>query len=399
MVKKIHILFIVENNSAPQDIRVWSEATAMRDNGYEVTIICPKRKDQRWFERIEGIDIYRHFSPLEADGKLAFLLEYGNAIFWETLWSLWVFIKKPFNFLHGANPPDHIFLIALLYKMFGVKYIFDHHDLSPENYLAKFDRKDVFYDILKMMEKATFKTADLIISTNESYKKIAIERGGKKEGNVFVVRNGPDLSRIKITSPNNKYKEGFDYLVVYVGVIGSQEGIDNLLAAVKYIVSQKGITNIKFIVIGTGPNWKKMVELCESMELTKYVWFTGFIPNEDLWEILATADICVNPEMRNEFTDKSTMIKIMEYMAFGKPIVQFFTHEGDFSAGASAVSVEENNIETFSEEIIKLLHNPAKRKTMGETGERRIQEDLNWDIQKINLKAAYEALLDFKRNI
>jgi glycosyltransferase involved in cell wall biosynthesis len=397
MVMKKHILFIVENNSAPQDIRVWSEATAMMDYGYEVTVICPKRKAQKWFERIDGIDIYRHFAPLEADGKLAFLLEYGNAIFWEVLLSLWIFIRYPFKVIHGANPPDQIFLIALLFKILGVKYIFDHHDLCPENYLAKFDRKDVFHSVLKIMEKVTFMTADLVISTNESYKKIATERGGKNSEEVFVVRNGPNLSRIKITAPNNKLKEGFDYLVAYVGVIGSQEGIDNLLAAVKHIVFKRGITNIKFVVIGTGPNWKKMVDLAESMCLTKYIRFTGFIPNEELWETLATADLCVNPEMRNEFTDKSTMIKIMEYMAFGKPIVQFFTQEGAFSAGAAAISVKENVIEIFSEAIIKLLHDPAERKRMGEAGQRRIREELNWDIQKINLKAAYESLLDSKR--
>jgi glycosyltransferase involved in cell wall biosynthesis len=255
------------------------------------------------------------------------------------------------------------------------------------------------YRLLLMMEKLTFKTADIVISTNESYKKIAIERGKKRSGEVFVVRNGPGLSKIRpgfsksiFAPPNNELKRGFDHLVAYLGNIGNQEGIDILLRAVADIVSGKGINNIKFIIIGTGPNWKKMVKSSEDMGLAKYVTFTGFIPYEEVYVILATADLCVNPEHKNSFTDKSTMVKIMDYMVFGKPIVQFDTTESRVTAGGSSIYIENNNEIAFAEAILSLLNDPGKRREMGQIGKRRIFEKLNWDKQKLNLRAAYQYL-------
>lgn len=388
-----HILFIVENLPVPFDKRIWLEALAAKEWAYSVSIISPKgRGYTKNFEQIEGINIYRHPMPIEAYGKAAFLIEYVNALFWELLLTIKIFIRKPFHIIHGANPPDHIFIIALFFKIFGAKYIFDHHDISPENYFAKFIRKDIFYKILLLMEKLTFKTADIVISTNESYKKIALSRENKKSKEVFVVRNGPDLSNVIFMKSNEELKKGFDYLVAYLGVIGNQEGIDILLKAVSYIVYKEDIKNIRFIIIGTGPDWNKMVKLTKEMKLNKYVTFTGFIPYKDLYEILASADICVNPEFKNEFTDKSTMIKIMDYMVFGKPIVQFDTTEGRVTAGESAKYIRNNDEVAFAKTIINLLGDPEKRKKMGDIGRRRIQQVLNWEKQKENLKSAYEYL-------
>ena len=299
-----HVLFIVENNPVPQDVRVWNEAIAAQDFGYDVTVISPvNKKASLKYEKIDGISIYRHYIPFEADTKLSFLFEYGNAIIWEFLLTLWIYIKKPFHFIHSANPPDHVFIIAVFFKFFGVKYIFDHHDICPENYVAKFGRKDLFYKSLLIMEKLTFKVADVVISTNESYKKIALDRGDKNNEDVFVVRNGPDLSSVIFMPPNYALKDSFDYLVTYVGTIGNQEGMDNLLRSVDYIVHKKGIKNIKFIIVGTGTNWQEMVDMSKAMGLTKHVYFTGYVSYKDFYEILSTADVCVNPEFRNEFTD------------------------------------------------------------------------------------------------
>lgn len=393
MVMKKHTLFIVENQSVPYDVRVWSEALTVKELGYDVSVICPmnKRGPSR-YEEIDRIEIYRHPEPVEANAKGAFLFEYLNAIFWELVLSFRIFVKKPFQIIHSANPPDHVFLIAWFFKIFGTKYIFDHHDICPENYIAKFCRKDIFYRILLFMEKLTFKTADLVISTNESYKKIAISRGGKNENEVFVVRNGPDLSKIFFPPPNEKIKDGFSHLIAYIGTIGNQEGIDVLLRVVRHLVYEKRIDNIKFVIIGTGPHWKKMVKLSQDMELTNYVTFTGFIPYRELYEILATADVCVNPEHKNSFTDKSTMIKIMDYMVFGKPIVQFDTTEGRITAGKSSIYVENNDEIVFAEAIVSLLNDPDKRREMGEIGRKRIHESLNWNQQKSNLKEAYDYL-------
>jgi glycosyltransferase involved in cell wall biosynthesis len=390
---KKHILFIVENNPVPHDVRVWNEAQALKEFGYEVTVICPRnKKNPSKFEVLNGVTIYRHYIPFEAGGKFSLLFEYMNALFWEFVLSLLIFFKKPFNFIHAANPPDHIFIIAIFFKIFRVKFIFDHHDVTPENYLAKFHKKDLFYKISLLMERITFIIADLVISTNESYKKVALIRGKKKDKEVFVVRNGPDLSRISPINPDNKWKSDFKHLVAYVGNIGSQENLDVLLKIVEYIVFKKEIIAAKFIIIGTGPDWEKMVQLCNSMKLNEYVTFTGYIPYKDFYEILATSDLCINPELSNEFTDKSTMLKLMDYMTFGKPIVQFETTEGKVTAGDAAFYVKENNIEHFADAIINLLDNPQHRKKMGEIGRKRIEENLNWDVQKKSLKAAYHYL-------
>jgi glycosyltransferase involved in cell wall biosynthesis len=390
MVTKKHILFIVENNPVPFDRRVWSEAMEAKELGYDVSIICPAHsKAPLKYERLKDISIYRHPMPVEANSKIGFIFEYLNAIFWEFYLSIRIFLKKPFQLIHGANPPDHVFLIALFFKIVGVKYIFDHHDLSPENYLAIFEKKDLFYKVLQFMEKMTFKTANIIISTNESYKKIAQERGGKKKNEIFVIRNGPDLSRYIFLPPNETFKDGFDYLVAYLGVIGKQEGIDNLLRSAHYIVYKRNIKNIKFIIIGSGTSWQELVDLSKKMGLEKYVHFTGFIPDRDLYEILSTADVCVNPEFRNEFTDKSTMIKIMDYLVFGKPIVQYDTIEGRVTAGDAAKYIQKNDEVSFAETVIELLNDPEQRKRMEEIAIKRIKEKLNWDKQKVNLKRAY----------
>ena len=392
MVKK-HILFIVENNPVQHDVRVWKEALAAKEFGYDVSVISPiHQKAPLKHEKIDGIQIYRHPMPIEAESKLSFLFEYGSAIFWEFFLAFRIYCKKPFHYIHSANPPDHIFIIAFFFKFLGVKYIFDHHDICPENYLAKFVRKDIFYFFILVMERLTIKTADIVISTNESYKKIAIKRGKKDPKSIFVVRNGPDLSKVMFMKPNDKWKKGFKYLVSYVVVIGNQEGLDDLLKTVKHIVYVKKVSNIKFLIIGTGSYWNKLVNLSKEMKIGDYVQFTGYIPYSDFYEILATSDVCVNPEHRNEFTDKSTMLKIMDYMSFGKPIVLFETTEGRVTAGDSAVYVKTNDNILFAEAITELLYDNNRKTKMGEIGKERINEILNWDIRKMNLKKAYEYL-------
>jgi len=388
-----HILFIVENNSVPGDVRVWNEVRAAKEFGYEVSVICPKReKTPKLYERIEGVHIYRHFCPVEAGRTLAFLVEYANAVVWEFLLSVYVYFRRRFHIIHSANPPDMVFLIAVLYKVLGVRYVFDHHDISPENYVAKFGRKDFIYSILLLMERLTFKVADVVISTNESYKKIALERGSKISGEVFVVRNGPNLKNVIRMPPSAKRKQGFAYLVVYVGTIGNQEGIDHLLNAVKYIVRTKRRNDIKFTIVGAGTHWSSLVSLSREMQIDQFVEFSGYVPYEDFYEIIASSDLCVNPEHRNDFTDKSTMIKIMDYMTFGKPIVMFETMEGRVTAGDSAWYVKDNNDDDFAEAILMLLQDEGKRKIMGDFGRRRVEECLQWDRQKDNLKQAYQYL-------
>lgn len=394
MVKRKHILFIVENNPVPQDGRVWSEALVAKRMGFKVSVISPATQRQPLRrEFLQGIDVYRHPRPKEGAAELELLLEYGNALIWELFLSIKIFMSNPFHVIHSANPPDHVFLIALPFKLLGVKYIFDHHDVSPENYVAKFQKKGFLYRALLIMERLSFMTADLAISTNESYKKIAVSRGGKRADDVFVVRNGPNLDQVIFKPPRHELKNGSKYLVAYLGIIAKQDGLETLLRAVEYIVYKRNFTDVIFYIIGTGTQWEEIVSLSRTLKVDKYIKFTGFIPFDELYEILSTADLCVNPEFCNDFTDKSTMVKIMEYMTFGKPIVQFHTTEGKATAEDAAIYIKDNNETDFAKSIISLLEDPDKRKKMGDYAQKRIRDELCWDKQVVNLEKVYRRLL------
>ena len=390
MVLKKHSLFIVENNSVPHDQRPWREAQAIRELGYDVSVISPvKDRTSPKFEVINNISIYRHYRPSNANSKIKILIEYANALFWEYFLSFKIFLKKPFHYIHAANPPDHTFLIALFFKLFNVKYIYDHHDLTPEMYHSKYGRSDVFYKILLVIEKINMKIADKVISTNESYKRIAIERNKKNTSDVHVVRNGPDLTLVNHIEPDYSYKGDFEYLVAYIGSVGLQERIDVLLDAIRYIVYKKKMNNTKFVIIGSGSSLKDIVELSKSMNISQYVHFTHYVPFPQFYNILAAADICVNPEFTNKYTNYSTMVKIMDYMVVGKPIVQFETIEGKKTAEDASIYVKNNDEKKFAEAIIELLNAPEKRGAMGQIGKKRINEYLNWEKQKPNLLNVY----------
>jgi glycosyltransferase involved in cell wall biosynthesis len=394
LVKARHILFIVENNSVPFDRRVWHEACSARDFGYDVSVICPA--DKRSHDRrklIDGIGVYRHPSPIEGLNRWTMILEYLNAFVWEFLLTLRLFLTRPFSAIHAANPPDHLFLIALPFKLAGVKFVFDHHDLSPETYVAKYGGKSIVYKILLWIERLSFEAADVVIATNESYKKIAMERGGKRETDIVVVRNGPDASPVPSLLPKPEILGGFRYLIGYVGVIGKQDGLENLLAVADYIVNKKNRHDVKFAVAGTGPNLRNLIRSAKVMGLNEHVHFFGFVSEELLLEILGASDICINPEFRNEFTDRSTMIKIMEYMALRKPIIQFWTTEGEFSAGDAAISIKNNDIAQFAEAILALLEDPDRRARMGEIGRERVEKQLSWPIQARKLEAVYDRIM------
>jgi glycosyltransferase involved in cell wall biosynthesis len=394
-VRPKHILFIVENNSVPFDLRVWNEARAAKAFGYDVTVICPsdaRTKDAR--RVLDGIRIYRHPQAPEGPGRSRLIVEYLNAALWEFWLSLRVYVSHPFDVIHGANPPDHLFAVALPFKILGVKYLFDHHDIAPENYRAKFGKKKgLIYGLLLWMERMTFRSADLVVSTNDSYRAIAIERGGKDPDDVVVVRNGPDLARIAGVVPDPGLRAGFRYLIGYVGVIGQQEGLENLLQAAAFIVGEKKRTDVKFMIVGSGPFLKSLIERSREMGLERFVHFTGFVPDRTLHTILASSDICVNPETGNEFTDKSTMIKIMEYMMFAKPIVQFFTHEGEVTAREAALYVRDGSAVSFARAILSLLDDPGRRERMGTMGRRRIEDRLEWGKQKEHLAQAYRRVM------
>ncbi len=391
--RKKHILIIVENAPVPNDPRVWREAKALLNNNYDVTVICPKGiNSDDTYEYREGVHIYRHSVPREEESVIGYVKEYFVALFSEWFLSFRLFIRKPFDVIHACNPPDNIFLIGIFYKLFGVKFIFDHHDLAPEQYVAKFGRKDFLYRVLLILEKLTFRLADISIATNNSYKEIAIKRGGMNPKKVFIVRNGPELDKFNKVPAKKSLKYGKKFLVGYVGSMGKQDGIDFLLEVIKYIVKEKGRKDIHFTCIGIGPALNYLRKLSENMNLNGYINFTGLIPDKELLEILSTSDLCVNPDIPCEFNDKSTMIKIMEYMALGKPIVQFDFKEGRFSAQKASLYAKKGSVIDFSEKILTIINNEDLRKKMGDFGFRRVRDKLDWRYSKPNLLKTYKAV-------
>ena len=388
------ILFIVENLPSPFDRRVWQEATTLHQNGYQVAIICPTGKGyEEKYECLDGIHIYRHPLPPEAEGALGYALEYSVALYWEFYLSFKVLFSHGFDAIHACNPPDLIFLVGGFFKFFfRKKFLFDHHDINPELYEAKFGRRDFFYRLMLLCERLTFKTADRSIATNESYKQIAIERGGMHPDKVTVVRSGPKLDRLKIIEPVLALKKGRKHLVGYVGVMGKQEGIDYLLRALQYIVEHKNRTDVHFGLVGGGTELTSLQAYAKALGVEDYVTFTGRVSDQQMLEMLNTADVCVNPDVANEMNDKSTMNKIMEYMALAKPIVQFDLSEGRFSAQEASLYARRNDTKDLAEKILLLLDDQVKRKAMGDFGRNRIITELEWKYEEPKLLEAYRLL-------
>jgi glycosyltransferase involved in cell wall biosynthesis len=387
------VLILVENLPSPFDRRVWQEASALRDAGYAVSIICPTGKGfESRFEEIDGIAIYRYDLPMEAEGALGYAIEYSAALFHTFLLSWRVLLTRGFDVIHACNPPDLFFLIGGFFKLLGKKFVFDHHDINPELYEAKFGRRDFFWKLMVWLERLTFQVADVSIATNESYRKIAIARGGMDPDRVFVVRSGPSLERLRVLPPDASLKKGRKHLVGYVGVMGRQEGIDLLLAAARSIVHDHGRTDVHFGLVGGGTSLDEMKALARELAIEDYVTFTGRVPDAELLAMLNTADVCVNPDIANEMNDKSTMNKIMEYMALGKPVVQFDLTEGRFSAQEASLYARRNDPADMAVKILELVDDPERRAAMGAYGRKRVENELEWRYEIPKLRSAYRAL-------
>ena len=397
--KKRRVLMLVENLPSPFDRRVWQEATTLHANGYEVSIICPTGKGHEGhYEELDGIRIYRYRLPLEAEGAMGYALEYSAALFHSFRLTFKVWRTHGFDAIHACNPPDLLFLVGGFFKvLFGKKFLFDHHDINPELYEAKFGRRDFFYKLMVLFERWSFKTASVSIATNESYKRIAVERGGMDPADVYVVRSGPKLDRMRILPPKDELKRGRKYLVGYVGVMGEQEGIEYLLQAARHIIVDLGRSDIHFGLVGGGTSLEKMKTMAASLGIADYVTFTGRVPDQDLLEMLNTADVCVNPDVANDMNDKSTMNKIMEFMALGKPMVQFDLTEGRVSALHASLYARKNDYVDLAAKLLDLIDNEPLRREMGAFGRDRVVNTLEWQYEVPKLLAAYEALFTGSR--
>ncbi len=390
-------LILVENLSVPFDRRVWQECTTLRDAGWEVHVICPQgsKRDTEPYVELDGVRIHRYPWFEASGGPAGYVKEYGSAIRHQLRLARQVAKQGRIDVVHACNPPDLLFLVARMLKRRGAAFVFDQHDLVPELYLSRFDRgEDFLYRAVLRAERATYRAADVVIATNESYRQVALTRGGMRPDKVFVVRSAPAVERFRQVPPEPELKKGKPHLLCYLGVMGPQDGVDYALRALAALRDEQGRTDWHAVFVGAGDTFDDMVRLAAALGLSDQVEFTGRIPDEDLVRYLSTADVCLSPDPKNPLNDVSTMNKVMEYMAMGKPIVSFELREARVSAGEAAVYAQANDVSEFAKLTAQLLDDPAERARMGELGKTRVEGALSWSNSAQALLAAYESAVD-----
>ncbi len=401
MTSQRRVLIVVENLTVPLDRRVWQEATALKRAGHTVSVICPTGGTyQARRETIDGIEIFRHPLPIEADGALGYLAEYTIALFWQFVLSFKVKARIGFDVIQACNPPDTIFILAGFWRaMSGTRFIFDHHDINPELYEAKFGRRGRLYDILVWLERMTFRLADVSLATNESYRDIALGRGGMSRDRVFIVRSTPDLSRFERRDCLPELRNGRRIVAGYVGVMGAQDGVDNLIHAMADIVHRQGRNDIQCVLVGRGTEVAKLKRLTQDLGLSEHVTFTGYLSPDDFLKAISTFDIGVVPDPNNPFNDKCSMNKVFEYMSLGIPLVGFDLTETIRSAGDAALYATNNDPKNLARLMMQLADDDALRSRLGETGAKRARTILDWRIEEASLLAAYEKAFEDTRSL
>lgn len=386
-------LILIEDGSFTFDNRVKKQIDALCNDGWTMTVICPKYKEDPFYKQInKKLRVYFYPKP-NALGTLGHIFEHFISLFFMTILTLWVFLVHRFSVIQGCNPTDITWIIAMPYKFFGIKYIFDQHDLCPELFISRSDKnyKSKLYKILLWLEKKSYKYADIVFATNNSYKNVAIKRGSKDPKQVIVVRNGPSLTQFVIKTNNTKNK---NFLIGYIGNMNAQDGVDHILDVVYHIIFKKNITDINFVLIGGGSSQPGLVALSKKMGLEKWITFTGRIPDDDMLAWLNKCHICIQPDPKNALNNLSTMNKVLEYMALAKPIVAYDLKETIFSCEDAALYAKDNNIVEMADNILYLIANPEIRKTLGKLGRLRIENQLAWKYSIPHLLKAYNKVLN-----
>jgi len=386
------VLIVVENLPVPFDRRVWLEATTLVGAGYEVSVISPMGRGwTKPYEVIDGVHIWRHPEPPEAhSGAIAYAREWGQAIWhWFRLARI-IWRTRCFDVIHGCNPPDLIFLLALIYRPWGVRYLFDHHDVCPELFEAKFGKRGLFYQIMRLWERMTFATASVSIATNESFRQIAIRRGRMDPADVFTVRSAPRVETFLPGPGDRSVRKGAKTVLGYVGVIGQQEGMDLLVAAIDHLIRHLGHSDLHIVIVGFGPSLADVQADVVARRLQDFFTFTGPLHGEAMLAVLNAVDIGVSPDPKNPMNDISTMNKVIECMTLEKPVVQFDLTEGRASAGEASLYTDANDPIDFAAKLAWLIDHPEERARMGQAGRARVLERLSWDHSAPHLLAAYD---------
>jgi len=377
----------------PRDRRVWQECLALAKAGYRVSVICPMATGDPPIEYLEGIALYRYPAAPASSGTMSFLYEFAYSWARTLLLTLKVLRKEGFDVIQACNPPDTYFAIAWLYKLFGKRFVFDQHDLAPETYRARFEKPSrVLLWGLHLLERLTYRTADRVIVTNNSYRDVALARGGKAPEHVAVVRNGPDPAQMRRGPARPELRNGRRFLCCYLGIMGPQDGVDLAVRAADVLVHQMGRHDCSFALLGDGDSYQQIQALVHELGLQEYVTMPGFLGDAELAAYLSTADLGLCPEPSNPLNEVSTMVKTMEYMAFELPVVAFDLKETRFSAADAAVYVIPNEVQQFAAAIAALLDDPDRRAGMGRAGRRRVEEALAWTHQAPTYLGVFDQL-------
>ncbi len=377
------VLIIIQNLHVPFDRRVWLECQALRDSGYSVSVVCPMGPDDPKEQVIDGITVYKYKPHADGTGFAAFVSEYVYS-FVMTAWLVAkAWRRERFQIIQACNPPDIFWPLALLYRTRGVRFIFDHHDLCPELYESRFtDGPRIIYWALRAFEWCTFRTADHVVSTNGSYREIALRRSNKREDQVTIVRTGPDPTQLKAQEPSPELRRGRSHLVSYLGVMGPQDGVDLALQAAHHIVYELGRHDISFTLMGSGDSMPDLLQLREELKLEEFVELPGRVPDDYVAAVLSTSDVALCPDPKNPLNDLSTMNKTMEYMAFSVPVVAFDLRETRVSAADAALYARPNVVEDFAQKIVTLIDDKPLRDELATAGRRRVEETLAWTHQR-----------------
>ena len=389
-----HVCIVVQNLPVPFDRRVWAECRALRAAGYEVSVVCPKGKDDPSYAELEGVHLYKYraFPPITR--QVMFVAEYAYSILATLVHLVRAWRRRPFSVVQVCNPPDVLWAAAFPFQvLFGVKLVFDQHDLCPELYLSRFGTAAALpYKALMLTEKITYKLASAVISTNESYRAVAITRGGKRPADVTVVRTGPDPSRMRRGEPEPELRRGHEHLLVYIGVMGPQDGVDLALRTMHHIVHVRGRADVALTLIGDGDAGPELRKLAVELDLGEHVHFTGRAPDDLVKRVMSTADVGLSPDPKNPLNDVSTMNKTMEYMAYELPVVAFDLVETKVSAADAALYATPNEIDAYADLVLELLDDDVRRKQMGAAGRRRVEEVLAWEHQTGPYVAVHDRL-------
>jgi glycosyltransferase involved in cell wall biosynthesis len=392
-VKRRRVLIVVQNLPVPFDRRVWLEATTLARAGYAVSVICPKGLGfDAAYECLEDVDIYRYDVPVDPTGKSGFVVEFAIGLL-STAWLSFrvQLLGRGFDVIHACNPPDTYWILGIFWRFFGKRFLFDHHDLSPELYAVKFGRgRGIVPFLVRFFERATFRTASVVIAPNESHKEIAIARGDMDPEHVHIVRSAPALERFTVYPSDPSWGRGKQHLIAYLGEMGPQDGVENLVEALAILRDEYGRADFHAVFIGGGTHREVARLKADERGLGDSTTFTGIVSDDDLCRILSSADVGVDPVPRNEWSDRSTMNKIMEYMYFGLPVVGFDLREARVSAGEAGVFATANSPKSLAGELDRLLEDEARRATMSKFARRRLEETLSWEHSVPKLLEAYD---------